>query len=105
MLLAPLTGSHAGARQARVTNVCALQPRWALHYYQIDHRQTNYFAGLMELWLRWKLWQWSGRVTVPVLITPSGDDSRQADDHLSLKCRLLSQQRTERLLNVTPACA
>lgn len=65
----------------------SLKPRWALHYYQIDHRQTNYFAGLMELWLRWKLWQWSGRVTVPVLITPSGnltdgiDIARWADAH------------------------
>lgn len=48
-----------------------LQARWALHHHGIAYRRTSYTPGISELWLRWKLWSFLGRVTVPVLSTGS----------------------------------
>lgn len=42
--------------------------RWALEYCGVEYRYSEYTPTLSEPALRWRLRQWSGRVSVPVLL-------------------------------------
>ncbi|MFC3549550.1 glutathione S-transferase family protein [Lysobacter cavernae] len=42
--------------------------RWAIEYCGIDYRYIEYTPTLSEPALRWRMRQWSGRVSVPVLL-------------------------------------
>ncbi|DBA83918.1 hypothetical protein WJX77_012448 [Trebouxia sp. C0004] len=48
-----------------------MKARWALDHYGIPYRSLAYTPGIGEPWLRWKINKWSGRVAVPVLVTPT----------------------------------
>ena len=63
------------------------QARWALHHHEVLYHRTDYMPGIGELWLRWRLRKWSGRVSVPVLFATSGMAARVA------------RQRTQALLS------
>mmetsp|Transcript_29381 Transcript_29381/g.74913 ORF Transcript_29381/g.74913 Transcript_29381/m.74913 type:complete len:254 (+) Transcript_29381:190-951(+) len=70
------------------TSPWSLKARWALKHHGISYRTTPYQPVLGELWLRWRLGKWRGRVSVPVLFLSNGsaiDDSYSivcwADDH------------------------
>ncbi|HEX5515234.1 MAG TPA: glutathione S-transferase N-terminal domain-containing protein [Gammaproteobacteria bacterium] len=41
--------------------------RWALEYCGVSYRYAEYTPTLSEPWLRWRMRQWSGSVSVPVL--------------------------------------
>jgi len=41
--------------------------RWALEYAGLDYQYQEYIPTLSELKLRWRLRQWSGSISVPVL--------------------------------------
>lgn len=64
-----------------------LQARWALHHHGIDHSNRDYTPFFDVLCLRWRLRDWRGKITVPVLLTSTGAvrDSaaiaRWCDDH------------------------
>ena len=49
-----------------------LQARWALEYHSAPYDWSVYKPLHSELFLRWKLWQWTGGVSVPVLLTAEG---------------------------------
>lgn len=59
--------------------------RWALEYCGLPFAYREYTPTLSEPWLRWRMRQWSGAVSVPVLLTPaqlvrgSWDIARHAD--------------------------
>lgn len=44
-----------------------VQARFALKHHGVEYKTTPYLPVLGDLMLRWRLGQWSGRVTVPVL--------------------------------------
>ena len=46
--------------------------RWALEYAGVSHRYEEYVPTLSEPGLRWRMRQFSGRVSVPVLLTAAG---------------------------------
>lgn len=46
--------------------------KWALDHHEIDYDYTQYTPMLGEPWLRWKAGQWSGKVTVPTMVTDTG---------------------------------
>ena len=61
--------------------------RWALEYCGLPFAYREYTPTLSEPWLRWRMRQWSGAVSVPVLLTDvrvvrgSWDIARHADAH------------------------
>ncbi len=68
----------------------SLKARWALKHHRIPYRTQPYLPVLGELLLRWRLWKWSGKVTVPVLLTSEGascdsfEIAAWADEHSRL---------------------
>ena len=46
-----------------------IKARWALDHCGLDYAYREYTPGLSEPWLRWRLRQWRGCVSVPVLLT------------------------------------
>ena len=50
----------------------SLQARWTLDYHAAPYDWSVYKPLYSELLLRWKLWHWTGRVSVPVLLTAEG---------------------------------
>ncbi|ALN80975.1 glutathione S-transferase N-terminal domain-containing protein [Lysobacter antibioticus] len=61
--------------------------RWALEYCGLPFAYREYTPTLSEPWLRWRMRQWTGAVSVPVLLTDvrvlrgSWDIARHADTH------------------------
>ncbi|KAK9807086.1 hypothetical protein WJX73_003292 [Symbiochloris irregularis] len=68
----------------------SLRARWALHHHEIKHLKHDYQPFIGELAFRWKLWDWTGKVTTPALITSSGSVrdglaiARWAESHSTL---------------------
>mmetsp|Transcript_36218 Transcript_36218/g.80591 ORF Transcript_36218/g.80591 Transcript_36218/m.80591 type:complete len:280 (-) Transcript_36218:391-1230(-) len=66
----------------------SLKARWALKHHSIQYRTTPHAPVIGDYKLRWRLWKWTGKVTVPILfvkgqapITDSTDIARWADSH------------------------
>ena len=53
-------------------NCASVQSRWALGYCRIDFKKTAYIPLIGEILLRWRLWKWSGPISVPVLFHAHG---------------------------------
>ena len=68
------SGSKISRSGTTLTSNTALpQARWALDHHDIKHSIREYTPFVGTWCLRWRLRDWSGKITVPVLITPSGD--------------------------------
>ena len=81
----------------------SLQARWALDYHAAPYDWSVYMPMHSELMLRWKLWQWTGRVSVPVLLTAEGTPEAAATLLLGSKVTAVVSFSTLGLQLLSPA--
>jgi glutathione S-transferase len=56
----------------------SIRARLALEAQGVDHRTRTYIPSVSEPWLRWRLGDWRGRLTIPVLLVEGGPPLRDS---------------------------